>query len=104
VARACGVASAIMTPFIATPFHDFAIDIAGLLGAVAFVATMSALGKRAGRALGALAVVALALSVADYVLWRAHIGLAVLPLVQKGAFATFLCWLFVVGLREAPRP
>jgi protein-S-isoprenylcysteine O-methyltransferase Ste14 len=104
VARVCGVASAIMTPFIATSFHDLAIDLAGLLGSVAFVATMSALGQRAGRALGVLAAVALALSVVDYVLWRTHLGLAFLPLVQKGAFATFLGWLFVVGLRSLSTP
>jgi protein-S-isoprenylcysteine O-methyltransferase len=99
-ARVCGLASAFVTPFIASSFHDFAIDLAGLLGAMAFVATMSAFGKRAGRALRVLATVALAFSVVDYVLWRTHLGLAFLPLVQKGAFAAFLCWVFVVGLRQ----
>jgi len=102
VARFSGLGSAAVIPFIASPHHNAAIDVAGLLGAVAFVAAMSALGNRAGRMLRAAASLALALSVTNYVLWRTRVGLPMLPIVQKGAFMAFLGWIVVLALRVDP--
>jgi hypothetical protein len=97
--RLSGLASAACLPLVGTAHHDRAIDVAGAFGVVAFVATMSALGRRSGRALTTLAAIALGLSVVNYALWRAHVGLGALPLVQKGAFAAFLGWVVVVARR-----
>jgi len=102
VARVSGLGSAGVVPFIASSHHDVAIDVAGLLGALAFVAAMSALGDRAGRMLRAVASLALALSVTNYVLWRTRVGLPILPIVQKGAFMAFLGWIVTLALRADP--
>jgi hypothetical protein len=103
VARWSGLSSAMVIPFIASRLHNVAIDIAALLGVVAFVAAMSALGRRAGRSLVMLASVALALSLTNYTLWRTGIGLSVLPIVQKGAFTAFLGWIVALALRVEQR-
>ena len=97
--RAFGVASGLATPLVATRFHDIAIDLAVLLGVLAFAGTMSALGKRAGPALARLSAVALALVSANYLMWRTRIGISALPLVQKAAFVAFLTWVVVVARR-----
>jgi hypothetical protein len=102
LARVSGLGSAMVIPLIASSHHNVAIDVAGLLGAVAFVAAMSALGHRAGRMLRAVASLALALSVTNYVLWRTQIGLPMLPIVQKGAFMAFLGWIVALALRVDP--
>jgi hypothetical protein len=41
--RYAGFASAVVTPLVGTPLHDWAIDAAGLLGVAAFGVTMSAI-------------------------------------------------------------
>lgn len=113
VVRFAGVGSGVLIPLVATRFHDVAIDAAGLLGAVAFLAAMSMLGRRAGTALPRLGWAALALALTTYLLWRTRRGLVALPLVQKAAFAAFLSWVVCLALRidrvtaparSAPRP
>jgi hypothetical protein len=106
VARGAGLASAALSPFVASSHHDRVIDVAGALGCIALVTTMSALGRLAGPALSSLAKAAAALCLANYVLWRAGTHLSLLPLVQKAAFAAFLAWTVALALRvdREPRP
>jgi hypothetical protein len=97
--RLSGALSASLTPFIGTHQHDLAIRLAALFGAVGFVATMTALGARAGRTLAVVAWLALALILVNYVVWETGVGHGVLALIQKGAFAAFLTWVVFVTLR-----
>jgi hypothetical protein len=97
--RVAGVASAAITPFIATRHHDVAIQLAGLPGITGFAVTMATLGHRAGRATTATARLALLLIVVNYFIWETRIGHAALALVQKGAFAAFLAWVVLIALR-----
>lgn len=97
IVRSAGLASAVLTPFVATPWHDLVIDVAGLLGVVAFGVTMSAMGRRGGRGATLLAGSTLGLAVTNFIIWQTGAGLRVLPLIQKAAFAALLCWVVVVS-------
>lgn len=101
VVRGAGVASGLVTPLIGTQHHDLVINVAVLAGTVAFVIAMTAVRAREGRHLVALAVFAFAAATTNFVMWRAGWGseLHALPLVQKGAFAFFLAWVFAFALR-----
>jgi hypothetical protein len=99
--RSAGLASAVVTPLVGTPFHDSAINAAGLLGVAAFGATITAAGNDGGRAPGFLAVSTLVLMAANFIIWETGAGLLVLPLIQKVAFASFLLWVVVTSRRVA---
>jgi hypothetical protein len=99
--RSAGLASAVVTPLVATPLHDWAIDAAGLLGLAAFGATMSATGNHGGKASRSLATLTLLLAIANFVVWQTGLGLFVLPMIQKVAFASFLLWIVVTSRRVA---
>ncbi len=97
--RVLGLASGAITPLVATPAHDLAIEVAGCLGVAGFVTTFSALGSTGGRALELVAWFALATATSNFVIWRTGIGLGWLPLVQKAAFASFLAWMVLMACR-----
>jgi hypothetical protein len=99
--RFAGLASAVVTPLVGTPLHDWAIDAAGLCGVAAFGATMSAMGNRGERASSFLAALTLSLALANFVVWQTGLGLVVLPLIQKVAFASVLLWVVVTSRRVA---
>jgi hypothetical protein len=99
--RYAGLASAAVTPLVGTPLHDWAIDAAGLLGVVAFGATLSAMRNQGGRASSVLAALTLLLAVANFIVWQTGAGLLVLPLIQKVAFASFLLWVVLMSRRVA---
>jgi hypothetical protein len=100
--RLAGLGSGVIAPCVATRFHDLAIHVSGLLAVIAFVATMTALGRRVGIGVRAVAALALGLSLATYLVWQTRVGLSLLPLVQKAAFAAFLGWIVLVA-REVAR-
>jgi hypothetical protein len=97
--RFSGLASAVITPFIATRHHDLAIQVATLSGLVAFVTTMMALKKGAGAGTRAVAWSALFLIVVTYLIWQTGFGHPLLAIMQKGAFTAFLAWVVLVALR-----
>jgi hypothetical protein len=97
--RSVGLASAVVTPLVGTPLHDWAIDAAGLLGVAAFGLTMSAMSNHGGRASSVLATLTLLLALANFIVWQTGAGLVILPLIQKVAFASFLCWVVVTSRR-----
>jgi hypothetical protein len=99
VIRLAGVASGSIIPLLATRFHDATIDASGLLGAIAFLASMSVLGRQAGVSLPRLGWAALALALTSYLIWRTGRGLPALPLAQKAAFAAFLSWVVALAQR-----
>jgi hypothetical protein len=113
VVRASGIGSALVVPWIASTFHDLAIDIAGLLGALAFVATMTGRRRRRAASSGSTTIgwCTLALIAVNYLVWQTRFGLRFLPLIQKMAFTAFLTWVVLLstdvrkaGARNAQRP
>lgn len=99
--RAAGIGCATLVPWVGSSFHDLAIDAAGLLGAVAFVATVTSPGARTlGGVRSTLAEwIVLALAVLNYLVWQTGFGLQFLPFLQKLAFAAFLIWVVWLSLR-----
>lgn len=97
--RSAGVVSGLVTPLIATKHHDLVINVAVLAGTAAFVVVMTAVRAREGRHLVALAAVAFAAAMTNFVMWRTGWMLSALPLVQKAAFAAFLAWVVAFALR-----
>lgn len=92
VVRVSGTACALVTPLLATERHDVAIDLAGLLALVAFIATMSGLWPRTSVSLRAVAAITVAVALGNYAIWRTGVGLGCLAAAQKLAFALFLTW------------
>jgi hypothetical protein len=104
VVRASGLASGLVTPWVATRAHDAVIHGAGLLGVIGFVGTMTAPGAHRTRTVEVAAWTAIAFVVANYLIWVTRVGLAWMALVQKGAFSFFLLWMVLVALRlRGPR-
>jgi hypothetical protein len=99
IVRGAGVASALVTPLIATREHDMVVNVAAACGAVTLVVTMITIRGREGRAVLVLGLVAFATAALNFVLWRTGYAPHTTPLVQKGAFAFFLAWVLVVALR-----
>lgn len=97
VVRSAGTVSAVVTPFIATSAHDEAINVAGLFALVAFVSTMSVVWKGSAPLVRRSAAAALVFAISSYAIWQSGIALRALPLVQKAAFASFLCWIIAIG-------
>jgi hypothetical protein len=98
VVRVAGIGCVLLVPWVGSSFHDLAIDLAGLLGVVAFVATVTAATARPARSLVADGCV-LALAAANFAMWQTGFGLRFLPFIQKLAFAAFLAWVLLLSLR-----
>jgi hypothetical protein len=45
----------------------------------------------------------LLLALANFIVWQTGAGLVILPLIQKVAFASFLCWVVVTSRRVTER-
>jgi hypothetical protein len=99
IVRISGIASGAVTPLVATSLHDLSINLASLFAVIAFGTTMSALGRRAGQLLVAVAAVTIVAALGDYLIWQTRIGLGALAGVQKVAFAAFLAWAALVARR-----
>jgi hypothetical protein len=99
VVRAAGVASGLVTPWVATRAHDAVIHTGVFLGVIGFVGTMTAPGAHRTRTVEVAAWTAIGFAVANYVIWVTRIGLSSMALVQKGAFSFFLLWVVLVALR-----
>ena len=98
VVRASGVGCALLVPCVGSTFHDLAIHCAGLLGVVAFVATVTATGAL-GRRSTFVAWCVLVIVAVNYIVWQTRVGLQFLPFIQKIAFAAFLAWVILLSLR-----
>jgi len=96
--RAAGIISALVMAWVATPLHDLAINVAGGLGVVGFVATISAVNAR-GQVVEIVTWSTLFAALSNFAIWQTGIGLSVLPLIQKVAFALFLGWMVLTSLR-----
>jgi hypothetical protein len=88
-----GPASMVISTLIFTSLHDFAINVASILGFVAVVATILGLvGKRRAALIGG-ALLSMILAMTNYLMWQTSIFLWMMPMVQKAAFAAFLTWI-----------
>ncbi len=97
--RSAGIASALVTPFIATAKHDLAVRLACLFGFVAFLITMTASRFSPRDPLLWITRSTFLACLLNYIVWEAGIGPRVLPLIQKAAFAAFLLWIVLLARR-----
>lgn len=103
IVRIAGPASMLLSIFIFTSNHDLVINIASVLGFVAFMATMLGLAGMKRAALVTLAQVPAGLALANYIMWQAGLFLKAMPMIQKAAYASFFLWIIAVScviLRE----
>jgi len=96
--RVAGSVSALGTLLLLTPFHDWAVQIGGGFGLVAFGAVLSALPRARHGALFSGGIGAAAVSSACFFIWRTGIALPALAPLQKLAFALFLAWVLVASV------
>ena len=101
VTRVAGSISALATLLLVTPFHDFAVQIGGGFGLVAFFAVLTALPRSRHGVLFTWGIAAAAVSAACFFIWRTGIGLPALASLQKLAFALFLAFVFFTALTVA---
>lgn len=100
IVRLGGVGCAMVVPWVASRFHDLAINLAGLFGVVSLVATITAVRRDiGGESLNTGGWCVLALVVVNYFIWETGLGLWLLPLVQRIAFAALLVWVVLLALR-----
>lgn len=90
--RWMGCASMIVVLLLFSPFHDRAIDGAGLFGLIALSLTEVLLWKRREYELFSLGLLSFLLAIASLLIWKTGTGLFALPLVQKFAFLAFFIW------------
>jgi hypothetical protein len=99
--RSSGLTSALLIPLIGHPtHHDTMIDLASLFGLIAFVTSLYALKNRSGPLPKGLGLITLIFVVVNLVVWKSGLGLLLLPLLQKFAFATFLSWIVLISIRS----
>ncbi len=97
VVRITGIGSGATLPLVATPQHDLAINIAGILGFIALGISLNVLKKRRETLPMLLGQGTLVFSLLNFLSWQTGIGLLWLPLLQKIAFAVFLLWVVVIS-------
>jgi len=103
VVRGAGLVSCVAAPFMASTYHDLAINIASALATIAFVITMSVVRAREGWHLVVLGLLALIISGTNYAMWQTRWALGAMPLVQKAAFLAFLAWVLAFAFRVRAR-
>ncbi len=97
--RVTGPASMVLSTLVFTSVHDFAINVASILGFVAVMTTMLSLSGRKRRAvLNGVALLSMILGVTNYLMWQTGKFLWVMPLVQKAAFASFFVWIVATAM------
>jgi hypothetical protein len=101
--RATGILSGGVIPLVATPYHDVGVNLAMLIGLIAFSITLSAFKTRGGPLLFRLGLLTYALIIITYGAWQTGLGLDLLPLLQKIAFASFLTWMVFTTRRLGTR-
>ena len=100
IVRLGGVGCAMVVPWVASRFHDLAINLAGIFGVVSLVATITAVRRDVGgEPLRTIGWCVLALVILNYFVWETGLGLWLLPLVQRLAFAALLVWVVLLALR-----
>lgn len=91
IIRTSGIGSMILGSFL--PFaHDAVINIAGPAFFVALFVVLASLFQHREFTLFGIALVAIALCLANFLLWRTQTLPEYIPLVQKTAFSTFFIW------------
>jgi hypothetical protein len=87
-----GIASMLIAPFVFTNSHDAVVMSAGVFGSVAFTAALVELYLNGAAPLFRLGVVALAMVLICYYIFRTELFVDALPLLQKFAFILCLTW------------
>lgn len=93
IVRIAGPASMLLSTLVFTANHDLVINIASVLGFVAFMATMLGLAGMKRAALVTLAQVPAGLALANYIMWQAGLFLKAMPMIQKAAYSSFFIWI-----------
>ena len=112
IVRIAGPASMLLSTLIFTSNHDLVINIASVLGFVAFMATMLGLAGMKRAVLVTLALVPAGLALANYIMWQTGLFLNAMPMIQKAAYASFFIWIIagscvilpIIGNSDTSRP
>jgi hypothetical protein len=87
-----GCLSMAVATLVFTVWHDLVIRVAGALGFSAFLAAELALVRTRRHGLAAIGFVAFGLAFANFLMWQNGWLLAIMPAVQKAAYASFFVW------------
>lgn len=93
-----GMCSMLVTPLLLTAEHDTVINIAGLLGMIAFISMLINFIKH--KMFGILIFTSFCILLCiinNYIYYSRHFFSA-LPIIQKVTFLAFLSWFFVLSL------
>jgi len=93
VVRIAGPASMMFSTLVFMPVHDLVINLASILGLVAFAATMQGLVGMRRITLVGIALVPTGLGIANYIMWQSGSYLSAMPIVQKASFVSFFIWI-----------
>ncbi|MEO6548107.1 MAG: hypothetical protein ABIN94_08915 [Ferruginibacter sp.] len=96
--QASGILSMITAFFIFSPYHDIIIPIAGIMATFAIVGTFIGLYKMRWTNLFWFGIMNLVLMVLNNFIYYTHEFIAVLPVVQKITFLSFLIWISIIDI------
>lgn len=97
IVRVAGPASMVLSTLVFTSMHDLVINLASIIGFVAFVVTVLSLAIKGCTALVCIALFPISLGLANYVMWQTGSLLWAMPLVQKVAYSSFFLWIAAVS-------
>lgn len=98
VIKYSGVLSCVVGLFIFTDYHDIVISIAAFIGAITFMVIFIEFYKHKEYRLIAFGILCFVVSMVNYVLFLAQVGLGILPMLQKLMFLLCLLWVGYINL------
>lgn len=104
VVRTAGTLAVIAAILIYTPLHDFVITLAAPLGFVAILAACLGLARQRHWPLLSLGILAVAVALGDYLLWKFALLKPQQPLIQKSAFALLFFWVLATAFKGLRLP
>ena len=94
--RVCGILSMLTAMFIASGTHDTIVYMAGIVGIVAFMATLMELFKEGRYKLLIMGLCCLVLILINYVIYEMGINRNMLPVIQKMTFIICISWFLLL--------
>lgn len=98
VMRFGGIGAMIVTPFMLIGAHDLVLSMAGLLGIVAFTATLINLKRHQHYKLVMLTLFCMLLCFTNNFIYHTGFFITSLPVIQKITFLAFLTWFMILSV------
>jgi hypothetical protein len=97
IIRFCGITAMLIATFLFTSLHDVVIQVAGLLGFIAFIGTFIGLYKTRLYGFFYTGLFCLVLMCLNYIIMVGNTFTSYLPIIQKITFIVVLTWVLFIN-------